>query len=471
MREMSASIVWFRNDLRLADNPALIAALGSGAAVLPVYVLDEETEGLRPPGAAARWWLHHSLQALDASLRKLGARLILRRGPAERVITELAADCGATAIYWNRLYDRAARDRDARLKRSLAGRGVVAESLKASLLFEPWEVTTQAGQPFKVFTPFWRACRTLASSHTTLPAPANLPAPARWPVSDRLADWRLLPTAPDWAGGLRACWTPGEAAAAEQLSAFLDGTLARYREARDLPAVEGTSRLSPHLAFGEIGPRQIWHAATMLGPSAAADKFLAELGWREFAYHLMFHFGDLAQRSFRPEFDAFPWQEAADARDAWCRGRTGYPIVDAGMRELWTTGWMHNRVRMITASFLTKDLLVDWRSGERWFWDTLVDADPASNATGWQWVAGCGADAAPYFRVFNPVLQGEKFDPAGDYVRRWVPELASLPAATIHRPWTAARPPSPDVYPARLVDHAAARERALAAFRTLKRSA
>ena len=468
---MSASIVWFRNDLRLADNPALIAALGSGRAVVPVYVLDEETEGVRAPGAASRWWLHHSLASLDASLRALGSQLVLRRGPAEVAIAELAAACGATSVYWNRVYDQGARERDARLKQSFTARGVIAESHKANLLFEPWEVATQAGQPFKVFTSFWRACRALRLPTAPLPAPKVLPAPRAWPQSDKLADWRLLPTAPDWAGGMRASWTPGEAAATRRLTDFLDDALQRYRQARDLPAARGTSRLSPHLAFGEISPRQIWRAATGLGHSAAVEKFLAEIGWREFAYNLLFHFGDLAQRNFRPEFDVFPWQEATDALEAWRRGRTGYPIVDAGMRELWTTGWMHNRVRMITASFLTKDLLIDWRTGERWFWDTLVDADPANNATGWQWVAGSGADAAPYFRIFNPVLQGEKFDPSGDYVRRWIPELASLPAETIHQPWTAKQPLPPEIYPARLIDHAAARDRALVAFKTLKRSA
>lgn len=471
MPPMSAtSLVWFRNDLRLADNPALTAALASGR-VVPVYVLDTETEGVRAPGAASRWWLHHSLASLDASLRALGSRLILRHGPAEAALADVAAACGATSVHWNRLYDAGARARDSRIKESFKARGVAAESHKASLLFEPWEVATQAGLPFKVFTPFWRACRALPPPGAPLPAPKALPAPEAWPTSDRLADWKLLPTAPDWAGGLRARWTPGEAAAAARVGAFLDGTLAAYRTARDLPAIEGTSRLSPHLAFGEISPRQIWRAATGVGQSAAVDKFLAEIGWREFGYNLLFHFGDLAERNFRPEFDGFPWREDTDALDAWQRGRTGYPIVDAGLRELWTTGWMHNRVRMIVASFLAKDLLIDWRHGERWFWDTLVDADPASNATGWQWVAGSGADAAPYFRVFNPVLQGEKFDPAGDYVRRWVPELAALPAEFIHRPWTAPRPPRAGLYPARIVDHAVARDRALEAFRTIRKPA
>lgn len=474
---MSAALIWFRNDLRLADHPALIAALGSGQAIVPVYILDEETDGLRLRGAASRWWLHHSLQALDASLRLLGSRLVLRRGPAEQVMPELAAECGATAVYWNRAYDPAARERDARIKLAFNAHGMVAEGLKGNLLFEPWEVKAAGSDSYKVFSAFWRACRALRSPDSPLPAPKSLPAPAKWPRTDRLAAWELRPSAPDWAGGLRAAWTPGEAAARARLTHFLDEALVRYREERDLPAVEATSRLSPHLAFGEISPRTIWQAATARGHSAATEKFLAEIGWREFSYHLLFHHGDLAQRNFRPEFDAFPWMNngADDSMEepieAWRRGRTGYPIVDAGMRELWTTGWMHNRVRMIVASFLTKDLLVDWRVGERWFWDTLVDADPANNAASWQWVAGTGADAAPYFRIFNPVLQGEKFDPDGDYVRRWVPELAGLPTKSIHQPWTANQPPPADVYPARLVDHAAARERALGAFRTIRKSA
>ncbi len=468
---MSASLVWFRNDLRLADNPALIAGLGSGRPVIPLYILDEDTPGVRPMGAASRWWLHHSLLSLDASLRSLGSRLILRRGAAEQVIEEVAAEYDASAVYWNRSYDQAPRERDERVKQSLVGRGVSADGLKGNLLYEPWEVKTAAGGPFKVFTAFWRACRALPSPGAGMPTPKSLPAPKKWFASDALDDWNLLPSAPDWAGGMRATWTPGEAAAARRLSSFLDTSLANYRQARDLPAVPATSRLSPHLAFGEISPRQIWRAATTRGMSAASEKFLSEVGWREFSYHLLFHFGDLGRNNFRAEFDTFPWLEEEEKLEAWRRGSTGYPIVDAGLRELWTTGWMHNRVRMIVASFLTKDLLIDWRAGERWFWDTLVDADPANNAMGWQWVAGSGADAAPYFRIFNPVLQGEKFDPRGDYVRRWIPELGGLPNETIHKPWTAATPLPPEIYPARIVDHASARERALIAFRSLKGAA
>lgn len=467
---MACSVVWFRNDLRLADNPALIAALGAGRAVVPLYVLDDKTEGIRPRGAASRWWLHQSLQSLDASLRALGSRLILRRGPAEQVIGDLAAECEAQAVYLNRAYDLGSHERDERLKQSLSSRGVAAESFKGNLLFEPWEVRTLSDQPFKVFTPFWRACRSLPSPDRPLPTPGQLPGPARWPTSDELAAWQLTPHAPDWSGGLRAAWTPGETGAIDRLTAFLDDVLKRYHMVRDRPAVEGTSQLSPHFAFGEISPRQIWQAVTMRGLSRAVEKFIAELGWREFAYHLLFHCGDLANHNHRQEFDAFPWLDDESAIEAWQRGRTGYPIVDAGLRELWSTGWMHNRVRMITASFLIKDLMVDWRIGERWFWDTLVDADPACNAVNWQWVAGSGADAAPYFRVFNPVLQGERFDPAGDYVRRWVPELAGLPAKTIHRPWTAERKPPSEVYPERIVDHAVARTRALEAFHNLRRS-
>jgi deoxyribodipyrimidine photo-lyase len=467
---LPASLVWFRNDLRLADNPALIAGLGSGRPVIPVFILDDETDGIRLRGAASRWWLHHSLQSLDQSLRSLGSRLILRRGAADRVIEELAQECDASAIYWNRAYDPGTRERDARIKLAFGKRGVSAESLKANLLFEPWEVKTASGSPYKVFSAFWRACRAAQAPAAPLPAPRKLPSPGHWPESVDLAAWRLLPTAPDWSGGISAAWRPGEATAITRLTDFLDDSLAHYREGRDVPSQEATSRLSPHLAFGEIGPRQIWRAASTSGHSAASEKFLAELGWREFAYNVLFHTNDLAQRNFRPEFDDFPWRKDDSALEAWQRGRTGFPIVDAGMRQLWTTGWMHNRVRMIAASFLTKDLLIDWKVGERWFWDTLVDADPANNPMGWQWVAGSGVDAAPYFRIFNPVLQGEKFDPDGDYVRRWVPELAFLPARTIHRPWTADRAVAPDIYPAPIVDHGAARQRALQAFRVVKGS-
>ncbi len=462
---MSNAIVWFRADLRLADNPALSAALEAGHAVIPVYVVDEAKAEIRPLGTAAVCWLHQSLQALDAALRSRGSRLVLLRGPAERVIDELATRCQAEAVYWNRLYDRGTRDRDARLKQTLLARGVRVQSFKAGLLVEPWEVQTKSGMPFKVFTPFWRACRSQAKPGRPLDAPARLPRLADSAAGEPLATLLHRKTA----SGLGVHSTPGEAGAMDRLSSFLDDGLEPYHAHRDVPALDGTSRLSPHLALGELSPRQIWHAVTTRRPSPAGEKFLSEIGWREFAYNLLFHVGDLDRCNMRPEFDGLPWLDHPELIEAWQQGRTGYPIVDAGMRQLLATGWMHNRVRMITASFLTKHLLTDWRVGERWFWDRLVDADPANNPVGWQWVAGSGADAAPFFRIFNPVLQGEKFDPDGTYVKQWLPELACLPAKSIHRPWAVDPPLSPQRYPQPIVDHAAARERALDAFAGLKR--
>lgn len=465
---MSVAIVWFRADLRLADNPALSAALAAGHTVIPVYVRDHGTASVRPLGTASRWWLEQSLWALDASLRLRGSRLVLVRGPAEQAIDALATRCQAEAVYWNRVYDRGSRDRDARLKQALAARGVTAQSFKAGLLFEPWEVKTQAGLPFKVFTPFWRACRSQAGPGLTLDAPTRLP-----PLPALPADIDSIGPAPSpgqvTTADLAAHWPPGETGAVDRLSKFLDDGLEHYTTERDVPAIDGTSRLSPHLAFGELSPRQIWRAVTARGPSPAAEKFLAEIGWREFAYNLLFHVDELDRRSMRSEFDGLSWLDQPDVIEAWKQGRTGYPIVDAGMRQLLATGWMHNRVRMIVASFLVKHLLVDWRVGEQWFWDRLVDADPANNPVGWQWVAGSGVDAAPFFRIFNPVLQGEKYDPDGAFVKRWVPELAGLPAKSVHRPWTADRRTSPQHYPGPIVDHATARQRALDAFATLRR--
>jgi len=464
-------IVWFRDDLRLADHPALAAGARAGAPLICVYVLDEEST--RPLGGAARWWLAGSLRALDRDLQAKGNRLVLRRGAAPRVIPALAAETGARAVHWNRRYDApgiAVDDAGAvALKRS----GVTVETHHANLLFEP------SDKPPKVFTPFWRRMCAGAPPRRPLPAPARLAASPD-AASDHLDDWRLEPTKPDWAGGLRAIWTPGEAGGRARLEQFLRERLPGYAARRDRPDDEATSRLSPHLRFGEISPFQVWHAAQFAAEQSARarsdiDKFLSELGWREFSYHLLRGFPDLASRNLQPRFDAFAWSNDAPALRAWQKGRTGYPIVDAGMRQLWHTGWMHNRVRMVVASFLVKHLLVNWTEGERWFWDTLVDADPANNPASWQWVAGCGADAAPYFRIFNPVLQGDKFDSEGRYVREFVPELAGLPDHVLHKPWMA--PPLllqeagirlGDTYPNPIVDHAAARKRALAAFDQLK---
>lgn len=463
---MSApTLVWFRHDLRLAANPALHDAARAGP-LIAVYVLDDTLPWA--PGGAARWWLHHSLSALGADLAAHGVPLILRRGAAAAIIPDLAQRLGVARVVWNRLYSPAAIARDSAIKATLTAAGIAAQSHPGGLLAEPWTVQTQQGGWFKVFTPFWKTLRA-----RTMADPPPLPAlhPGVAPLAgDRLDDWGLLPTAPDWAGGLRASWTPGARGAQARLDEFLDRALPVYADGRDIPGAAHTSRLSPHLAFGEIAPVQIWHAiqARLAARPALAkhgEKFLAELGWREFSHHLLYHVPTLPETSWRGQYEAFPWRD--DARDlrAWQRGMTGYPIVDAGMRELWATGWMHNRVRMIVASFLVKDLFIHWRAGADWFWDTLVDADLANNAASWQWVAGCGADAAPYFRIFNPVLQGEKFDPAGTYVRRWVPELAALPDRVIHQPWRAAGKVS---YPPRIVDHDAARSRALAAFAELK---
>lgn len=473
-------IVWFRQDLRLADNPALSAAAASGAPVIPVFIREEDPADPWPLGGASRWWLHGSLSALAADLAVAGSPLVLRRGPPAHVLRDLIAETGADTVLWNRRYEPAARARDEAIKAALKAGGLRVESVNGALLFEPWTVRGKTGEPYRVFTPFWKACLALPEPPAPLPAPVRLNAPAVAPAGDRLTDWGLLPTAPDWAGGLRDTWTPGETGARRRLAAFLDGPVAVYKTERDRPDRPSVSRLSPHLHFGEISPRQVWHAARHAAAAqperaTGVDAFLREVGWREFSVNLLHHLPLLPESPLDARFARFPWCDDPAGLAAWQRGRTGYPIVDAGMRQLWQSGWMHNRVRMIAASFLIKDLLIPWQAGQAWFWDTLVDADLANNAASWQWVAGCGADAAPYFRIFNPVLQGEKFDPAGAYVRRWVPELAHLPDAWIHKPWEA--PPAVlagagvrlgQTYPRPLVDHAAARTRALAALETIK---
>lgn len=446
------TIVWFRDDLRVADHPALSAAVERGEPVVCVYVLDEESPGIRPLGGAARWWLHGSLEALGADLERLGARLVLRRGAAGGVIRSLVDETGAGAVYWNRRYGGPEREVDTGLKSALGDAGLEVRSFAGNLLFEPWTIRTGQGTPYSVFTPFWRACRAAPEPRHPLAAPDALDASAPQAASDDLASWELLPTDPDWADGLREAWTPGAAAAHDRLEAFLDERLAAYDDDRDRPAVDATSRLSPHLRWGELSPFEVWHALReRRAHGVGASRFRAELGWREFAWHVLFHSPDLATRNWRPEFDAFPWPRLhPTALRAWEEGRTGVPIVDAGMRELWRTGSMHNRVRMVTASFLTKNLLIDWRRGEQWFWDTLVDADAAANPFNWQWVAGSGADAAPYFRVFNPLLQASKFDRDGAYVRRWVPEVDT------------------DAYPEPIVDLGESREAALAAYAVVR---
>lgn len=477
-------LIWFRNDLRLSDNPALLAAIRSGEPVLPVYIFDDDAAAPWQLGAASRWWLHHSLAKLSDAIAELGATLVLRRGSALRQLQTLARETGARAVYWNRCYEPAILARDTAIKKALRAEGLEARSFNANLLFEPWTVTNKVGKPFQVFTPFWRHCLGLTAPAPPDVAPVHIPGMTQPPSTDKLDDWKLLPAQPDWAGGLRAAWVPGEEGGQARLAQFIDDAIVDYKAMRDRPDLTGTSRLSPHLHFGEIGPRQIWWAVQVRlahdrepGLMAAAESFLRELGWREFTHHLLYYFPHLPEQPLRSEFNTFPWREDAALLEAWQCGMTGFPIVDAGMRELWHTGWMHNRVRMIAASFLVKDLLLPWQAGARWFWDTLVDADLANNTAGWQWTAGCGADAAPYFRVFNPVTQGKKFDPDGTYVRRWLPELAGLPDAFIHNPWQAdpmilkaSSVVLGETYPRLIVDHAVARERALAAFASLKKS-
>ena len=447
---MQTSIVWFRDDLRVADNPALLAAAADGAAV-GLYILDERSPGIRPLGGAAKWWLHHALADLREELKQLGIPLLLRRGSAMYVLGQVIEELGTGSLYWNRRYGGPERSVDAAVKEWAGGQNIQAESFQASLLHEPWTLQTGAGNPYQVFTPFWRAL-----SDRDFRAPLGVPEPGsgysgNLPESDRQESWELLPSQPDWAGGLRDSWQPTAAAGREALEEFLHEAVQNYGQARDRPDQHGTSRISPYLRWGQLSPFQVWEALAVHREDAGPDAsiFAAELGWREFCWHQLYHHPDLASTNLRRKFDAFPWkwpthtasdntaagntapsttaqeQESTTNQHwrAWCTGTTGMPLVDAGQRELWHTGYMHNRVRMVTASFLIKNLGIDWRMGEQWFWDTLVDADAAANPANWQWVAGSGADASPFFRIFNPETQAKKFDPLGHYVRRWVPEV------------------------------------------------
>lgn len=465
------TLLWFRQDLRLRDNPALAAAVARGR-VVPVFILDDTDTRWRP-GSAGLWWLHHSLTALR---QELGA-LSLYRGDPKTILPKLVSDAKASAVLWNRCYEPHAIKRDTTIKERLKKDGVVVESFNAALLNEPWDIQTGGGGPYKVFTPYWRAAQARGFA-APMAKPKTIDA-HRLASSEKLEDWNLLPTKPNWAKGFSEQWTPGEQGALDRFEQFIAESLASYGELRDRPDKPATSRLSPHLHFGEISPRQIYaRLATHQddkSKSVGIAKFMSEIGWREFAHHLLYHFPTLPDENWRAAFDAYPWRTSARDLKAWQRGMTGYPLVDAGMRELWATGFMHNRVRMIAASFLIKHLRLDWRLGEQWFWDTLVDADLANNAAGWQWVAGSGADASPYFRIFNPMAQGEKFDPNGDYVRRWCPELAKLPHKFIHAPFKAddetlknAGVVLGKTYPKPIVDHDGARKAALDGYKAVK---
>lgn len=458
--------------------------MATGLPVVPVFIFDSASEGQWQAGAASRWWLHHSLIALETALRERGSRLVIASGDSATVLKSLRKATDANAIYWNRRYEPAVTARDKVIKAEFAAAGWEVKSFNSALLFEPHTIANKQGGPFQVFTPYWRHCLTQPVVPPQKITKNSMLAPTKWPASLEIGALDLLPKIA-WDAGFAAKWQPGEAGAQRRLKAFITDGVEAYAEQRNLPDEDGTSRFSPWLHFGEISPRQIWAAieaqskdSGVFPASNGARVFLSEIGWREFAYHQLYHFPHTPEAPLREEFARFPWADdkgGAKLR-AWQRGRTGYPIVDAGMRQLWHTGWMHNRVRMVVASFLVKHLRLPWQAGAAWFWDTLVDADLANNTLGWQWSAGCGADAAPYFRIFAPVLQGEKFDCEGDYVRRWVPELGKLPAKWIHRPWeapvevlAAAGVTLGGNYPRPIVDHATARAEALAAFKSLRK--
>jgi len=474
MTHKPTAILWFRQDLRLRDHLALHQLQQDGYAVLPVYIYDPEMI----PGAASKWWLHHSLQALSDDLAEKGARLILRRGKAEEVLPRLAEEADAHALYAHRLLEPQARKQEETVANAMKDLSV--HWAAPNLLHDPESVKTGSGDPYKVYTPFWKAASQQLRLREPLPRPSHLALPDGWPESDGLEDWDLTPSKPNWAKDFKGHWQPGEQGAEAKLDAFLDDAWQDYKSMRDYPAKVGTSRLSPHLHYGEITPQLIWEACNNLPDhhEASKRKYLAELGWREFCQHLLYHFPEMEEENFREQFNDFPWIKQEDKLKAWQQGQTGVPIVDAGMRELWQTGWMHNRVRMIVGSFLTKNLRTHWKHGKAWFEDTLVDADLCNNTAGWQWIAGSGADAAPYFRIFNPVTQAAKFDEEGDYIRRWVPELKKLPNEALFAPWEAkplelreAGVTLGQDYPEPIVDLKTSRQKALDAYEQVKKSA
>ncbi|MDP8245708.1 MAG: deoxyribodipyrimidine photo-lyase [Candidatus Hinthialibacter antarcticus] len=478
----SPIIVWFRNDLRLSDNPALDAAVERGGPIIPIYIWSPDEEADWQLGGASKVWLHYSLQSLNEALEASNSRLLIRSGQSLPIIQEMIQETNAQAVYWNRRYEPYSIQRDSIVKSELKKQNIDAKSFNGSLLFEPWEIQTKQEQPYKVFTPFWKTCTSLPEPDEPTSAAHKIQSIKHWPKSQKLETLNLLPKI-QWHNGILNSWSIGEAAAKKQLRHFISEAMSEYSVGRDIPGKPLTSRMSPYLHFGEISPRQIWHEVVFAlsnndtgNDSTSAWAFLREVGWREFAYHLMYHFPHTTTDPLREKFSRFPWKSNPRFLQAWQKGETGLPIIDAGMRELWATGWMHNRVRMVVASLLVKNMLVPWQEGARWFWDTLVDADLASNTFGWQWTAGCGADAAPFFRIFNPIAQGEKFDGDGEYVRKWVPEINNLPDKWIHKPWEAPATILNDAgvtlgknYPYPVVDLKITRQDALEAYQTLKR--
>ena len=470
---MTKTIVWFRQDLRLNDNPALKKACDEGE-IIPLFILDENDRSL---GGASKWWLHHSLKKLEASL----GGLVFRKGDPLSILKSLIEKTGASGVYWNRGYEPHIVERDTDIKSSLSENEFNARSFNGSVVREPWEIETGSGGPYKVYTPFWKA--NLAKG---IPAPLEKPSEIRLSslegLGDRLEDWSLLPSDPDWADGWETLWSPGEEGAMQRLKDFLSDGIEGYGELRNRPDLPNVSRLSPHIKHGEISPRQICkianaHAEKNKNHAEDVKKFVAEIGWRDFANHLLFHFPEIPTKNWKPAFDDYPWRENAEDLKKWQKGMTGYPMIDSGMRELWHTGYMHNRIRMLVGSFLVKHLQLHWSHGEEWFWDTLLDADMANNTTSWQWISGSGADAAPYFRIFNPISQGPKFDPNGDYVRKWCPELSKLPNKLLHAPHEATKDELQDAgielgkdYPAPMVDHKQAREAALDGYEVVKKA-
>lgn len=470
---MQKALYWFRNDLRLSDNSAWKLAVDSGSEVFPLFIHSELEDGEWAIGDASKWWLHHALADLEQQLDAKGLKLILRQGKPQQVLQELINELEITHIYWNKRYIPHQFEVDDRLHTELVKTGIEVEVANSSLLAEPWDVSSGSGQPYRVYTPFLKA---FPGQENQSPVDSEgMPVvPGNWPTSLTLGDLELLPKV-EWDAGFKTFWNPTRAGAIERLHQFSEKAMASYKARRDFPGEDGTSRLSPYLHWGQIGPREIVALINTMPDSKGKETFFREVVWREFAYHVLFHNPHTPTQPLQPAYAEFPWRESEADLQAWREGKTGYPIVDAGMRQLWQTGWMHNRVRMVVASLLVKHLLLPWQEGAKWFWDTLVDADLASNTLGWQWAGGCGADAAPYFRVFNPILQGKKFDPDGDYIREYVPELAAVPNQFLHEPWE--MPASMqeylktiigEHYPAPIIEHGFGRDRALAALQDLK---